>query len=64
MILCITIARKHPAGSVASNVLIYGCGGLNVDESRLPGLDTWVRKGLKDDIRGAAMPGEEERESC
>lgn len=43
MILTITIARKSVEGTVAQNVLRYGCGGLNVDGSRVsitPG-DTW-----------------------
>ena len=35
--IVITVARKPVTGTVASNVLRYGCGGLNIDASRVQG---------------------------
>ena len=35
----ITLLRKPLEGTVADNVLKYGCGGINIDTSRIPLLD-------------------------
>ncbi len=34
--IVITIARKPLEGTVAANVLRHGCGGINIDASRIP----------------------------
>jgi site-specific DNA-methyltransferase (adenine-specific) len=48
----ITLARKPFGGTVAGNVLEYGCGALNVDGCRVDG-DPWIRTtGHRQDTRG------------
>lgn len=42
----ITVARKPLAGTVAENVLQWGCGGLNIDGCRIPGWKPQVTQGI------------------
>ena len=42
----IIMARKPLIGTVASNVLEYGCGGINIDGCRIPGIKPQVTQGL------------------
>jgi site-specific DNA-methyltransferase (adenine-specific) len=41
----IVLARKPFDGTVANNVLTYGTGALNIDESRVPSTDTMTSEG-------------------
>jgi hypothetical protein len=43
--MIITILRKPLEGSVADNVLKHGCGGLNIDATRV-GLETMVSRSM------------------
>ena len=60
----IVMARKPVEGTVASNVLTYGTGGLNIDGSRIAhddsvNLDTMQRQQANNPIRfGGANPGD------
>ena len=47
----IILARKPLGGTIAQNVLKWGCGGINVDGSRIPA-EPWKRVGPRDDMRG------------
>lgn len=38
---CFTLARKPIEGTVANNVLKWGCGGLNIDGCRIPLAGEW-----------------------
>ena len=46
----ITLLRKPFKGTVATNTLTYGCGGLNIDASRVAG-NPW-KWGTQTDLRG------------
>jgi site-specific DNA-methyltransferase (adenine-specific) len=60
----IVMARKPVEGTVANNVLTYGTGGLNIDESRIAhddsvNLNTMQRQQANNPIRfGGAKPGD------
>ena len=56
--MIITVARKPLSeGTVASNVLKHGCGGLNIDASRVAGVWSDPKPRQTDDMRGGNYAG-------
>jgi hypothetical protein len=53
----ITVARKPLIGTVASNTLKHGCGGINIDASRVAGVWSDPKPRQTDDMRGGNYAG-------
>ena len=52
----IILARKPLVGTVASNVLAHGVGGLNIDACRVPTTDRWEASGVQS-APGSSLQG-------
>jgi len=60
--IIITVARKPVEGTISSNVLKYGCGGLNIDASRIRTEDNlnggaYLEKGNRGVLPGDSRTG-------